>query len=76
MTQGIVVSSPAVAEGNVYVGSYDNCVYAFGPASMPMSFNSEWPEIVVAALVLAIVAVVGPLLVARWYRLKRKSAAV
>jgi outer membrane protein assembly factor BamB len=30
LTGDMVVSSPAVAEGNVYVGSYDHVVYAFG----------------------------------------------
>ena len=29
----MVVSSPAVANGTVYVGSYDHLIYAFGPST-------------------------------------------
>jgi len=35
-TGGYVVSSPAVAGGMVYIGSYDGDVYAFGEPASPV----------------------------------------
>jgi len=35
-TGGYVVSSPAVAGGMVYIGSYDGDVYVFGELALPV----------------------------------------
>jgi outer membrane protein assembly factor BamB len=38
-TGDMVVSSPAVAEGMVYVGSYDHMVYAFGSSQSEQTYD-------------------------------------
>jgi len=56
-TGDMVVSSPAVANNAVYVGSYNHVIYAFGsssPANQPADYTST--IILIAALLALTVA--------------------
>jgi hypothetical protein len=43
-TDDIVVSSPAVADGIVYVGSYDHLVYAFGSSPSAQTYSVSFTQ--------------------------------
>jgi hypothetical protein len=72
----MVVSSPAVANGVVYVGSYDHLVYAFGspPNTQPSTPTSKFPSLEALTLIIAIALVVA-LISAVAYRRKRRAQA-
>ncbi|TRZ48138.1 MAG: hypothetical protein D4S01_10915, partial [Dehalococcoidia bacterium] len=65
-TGDMVVSSPAVANGIVYVGSYDHLVYAFGPSPSAQIYSI--PPSIILLLIMAILLVVGLLAVAIYRR--------
>ena len=71
-TSGVVVSSPAVADGKVYLGSWDHKVYAFGSSSNVHSasmLDSIVPLLVVVAI--AISAICAYILVAFFVRRRK-----
>ena len=47
-------ASPAVAEGKVYMGSFDNKVYCFSSLPEPIPTLSEWGMIVLGLLLLTV----------------------
>jgi outer membrane protein assembly factor BamB len=50
-TGGLIYSSPAVADGVLYVGSYDHNIYAIGS----LSNSSSVPVVYVAVLATAVI---------------------
>jgi outer membrane protein assembly factor BamB len=65
-TGGAIYSSPAVANGVVYVGSTDNNVYAIGPntstANSGTRLNTYYIIIAAVAVVFVVAAVISLLL--------------
>ena len=67
----MVVSSPAVADNHVYVGSYNNMLYAFGSPSNTTSVHTDTQVKIVVSLVVAIV-IAATILLAAWFLRKKK----
>jgi hypothetical protein len=65
----MVVSSPAVANGIVYVGSYDHLVYAFGPPHIIPTIP-ELPSLIVLSLFIVTILLAALLLAVALYRRK------
>jgi heme/copper-type cytochrome/quinol oxidase subunit 2 len=59
----MIVSSPAVVDGVVYVGSYDHLVYAVGVPSTEAATQNSSSFIVVLLSVVAVLIVVAVLAV-------------
>jgi outer membrane protein assembly factor BamB len=53
----MVVSSPAVANGVVYVGSYDHLVYAFGSPNSQLQLSESGSHSVSVTIYLSFVSV-------------------
>lgn len=54
----MVVSSPAIANGVAYFGSYDHFVYAIGTV-VPLRPNAEpWPAWMIAAVIVLVALIV------------------
>jgi hypothetical protein len=54
-TEDKIVSSPAIAYGNIYVGSYDHMVYAFGSNSaVPPDVWPLWIWTVIIIIVILV----------------------
>jgi hypothetical protein len=65
-----VKSSPAIANGVVYVGSWDNKVYAFGT---PATAVQEFPSMITVAIALMI-ATAAMLLYKKSARARKKTS--
>jgi outer membrane protein assembly factor BamB len=59
----MVVSSPAVADGIVYVGSYDHFIYAFGPSPSTQTYTTSIPTSIILLLIVSTILAVGLLAV-------------
>jgi outer membrane protein assembly factor BamB len=61
LTGGMVVSSPAIANGVAYVGSYDHFVYAIGSFTGSQAGSEPWPAWLIAAVavIVALIVIVG-----------------
>ena len=57
-TGGRVVSSPAISNGVVYVGSYDHFVYAIDSVVEPQPNAEPWSAWMIAAVIVLIVLIV------------------
>jgi len=67
----MVVSSPAIASGMVYIGSYDHMFYALGSSRNVQTYSAPFPILV--TLVSGVIAVVAILLAAVLHRTKHKK---
>ena len=54
----MVVSSPAIADNAVYVGSYNNMLYAFGSSSTGTPTKSETLQPTIVLLVFVIIVII------------------
>jgi outer membrane protein assembly factor BamB len=70
-TGEMVVSSPAIADNTVYVGSYNNMLYAFSSSSTLAPLKSETLQLTIVSLVLLVIIAVILLLVVG--RLRKKK---
>ena len=68
----MVVSSPAIANGIIYVGSYDHLVYAFGSSPTTQIDSEPIPTSIIVLLIIITILVVG-LLVVVVYKKKIKN---
>jgi outer membrane protein assembly factor BamB len=68
----MVVSSPAVANGIVYIGSYDHMVYAFGPSQSSQAFTPTIPNLTALIVLLLIVLLAVAVLAVAFYRRKHQ----
>jgi hypothetical protein len=71
LTGDAVVSSPAVSEGVVYVGSYDHLVYAIGELAEDMDFGPSPPYALIGLAIVATVVTVA--ILAFFYRKTRTN---
>jgi len=63
-TGSAVHSSPAVADGKVYVGSWDNKVYCFGPQPSPPPVGGIWIPVNKFGLLAPYIALASTILIA------------
>ena len=71
----MVVSSPAVADSDVYVGSYDHIVYAFGsaPSGQPNTASKvAYLPMIAAVLIASAVVVTAAVLTNAFYKKRHK----
>jgi hypothetical protein len=69
-TGGMVVSSPAIANNIVYVGSYNHMLYAFGSLSSKQPPSLSFAVLI--SLILLITAVLSAVLATVLYKKKHK----
>ena len=65
------ISTSAVANGVVFVGSYDHVVYAFGSSPNTQTFTPKFPSVTVLTLII-VITLAAALIGAVAYRRKRQ----